>query len=348
MAKWGIGLVLALSAVLVVWSLQERSFRQGIGPLSARLENRGRVALLGGSDLKRLAGRGTELVDAEDLPSVRDALRGRDESALVAALEENALRAVLVDGRTKVTASEASPLETKLRAYRFVTGLRAEALAPTAALYVPAAPPAFPAAIEAAIGTVARGILAGQRAPHLRSFPEPLRRIEPVEVMVMLRDGERARLWRSARASSIGQGLVTAASVARERWKERETAMGGPLAKILPTLTVEVSLLVEDGTLTISPRGFLDRAITTAHGVGFEQKGRWRYLLPSARRAAGTGSEAFRRVIEDGGIDIEAIDRPDLRAYRFVVAVLSVSPPEPVPSKLSGVRSASESDAATE
>lgn len=317
--------------------------------LEAQLERRGRVLLVGGADLASLGGEGTKIVPRASNAEIARALDGDDASRLVRAMARAKVNGLLVDGRLEGRGKDAhDDLASRFRRYEHVPGFRAEVLAPVAALYVPEAPPTLDAKMASAIGTVARGILAGRRAPQLRSFPALLRRIEPVEVMVMLRDGERARLWRSARSSSIGQGLITAASVARERWKERETAMGGPLTEALPRLTVEVSLLVEDGTLAVSPRGFLDRAVPPIHGVGFEQKGRWRYLLPSARRAAGSGSRAFRRLVEESSLDVASADRPDLRAYRFVVVVLAISPPSVSVAPLSSGRTESEENAEAE
>ena len=72
--------------------------------------------------------------------------------------------------------------------------------------------------------------------------------------MVLVRDRGRPRLWRSARGSSVARGLLLAAQVARERWQEREAAMGGPIEEALPRMDVEVSLLEEDGTPAVFDR----------------------------------------------------------------------------------------------
>jgi len=176
---------------------------------------------------------------------------------------------------------------------------------------------------------VARRLLEGDRPPRITSFPEPLRRVSHVEVMVLLKQGGRPRLWRSARGSSLGRALVTAATVARERWQERESAMGAPLDEMLPRLSVEVALLLDDGTLGERDAAFVDRVVTAEHGVAYERKGAWRYLLPAATADEGKGhaSAAFAALFEDNGLSSDSLGKSDLRPYRLAVATLGESPP---------------------
>jgi len=158
------------------------------------------------------------------------------------------------------------------------------------------------------------------------SFPAALRRVERVEVMVMLSQRGEPRLWRSARGTSIARALLTATRVARDRWREREQAMGGPLPQKLVDLDVEVSLLSEDGALGSAQRTFVDRAITPAHGVGFDYRTAWHYLLPRdvARRKKGP-FQALSELIIDQGLALSVLGESDTRLYRFVPVSLGVS-----------------------
>jgi hypothetical protein len=176
-------------------------------------------------------------------------------------------------------------------------------------------------------------MLGGAKAPKLQSFPEALRRVQPVEVMVLLRERGKARLWRSARGSSLARALLTATEVARDRWHEREQAMGGPLAPLLPKLDVEVALLIDDGTVASRDAAFVDRVFFPVHGVGYERKGSWRYMLPEATADAGRGraSHAYRKLFVDDGLPEDSLARRELRLYRLRVQTLALSPPAPAP-----------------
>jgi hypothetical protein len=66
--------------------------------------------------------------------------------------------------------------------------------------------------------------------------------------------------------------------------------MGGPLDVMLPSLRIEIASLGDDGTLGDRDDAFLDRAFFPEHGVGYENKGTWRYFLPEATRDKGQSS----------------------------------------------------------
>lgn len=290
------------------------------------LRRRGRVALWGEPDLGRLAGDGTELVSVRDLPALQRALEGTDPAAVGRAMDGAGLAGLLVDTRDAGGEGGGDDVAARLRRYDHVPGLVGEYLAPAAALYLRREPVDTPPPLDAALAGVARGILEGKRPPKLQSFPGPLRRIRDVEVMVLLRQGARPRLWRSARGSSLARALVTAAVVARDRWQEREGAMGGSLDVVLPELTIEVSLLIDDGTLGDDDPAFLERALAKPHGAGYERKGTWRYLLPE--RMPSSAMDAFERLFRENGLSPEqAWGRPDVRLYRLVVHPLARSAP---------------------
>jgi hypothetical protein len=193
------------------------------------------------------------------------------------------------------------------------------------------------------MAVVARALIGGARPPRVSSFPEPLRRLRPVEVMVLLRDGDRPRLWRSARGNSIASALITAATVARQRWQEREQAMGTPLEQALERLELDVDLLEDDGTIGERSPAFIDRVFFIGvHGVGYERKGAWRYLLPDATREDGKGrpSQAYRKLFSDDGLPPDSFDRHDLRLYRMVVQTIATSsPPQHADDGLDAVKS---------
>ena len=325
---WAIGALVVLVGVVaaIAWGGSRVS---GTGELARELRDRGTVAVVGArGDLMSLGTGGTEMVRASDSAALAAALEGTDPETLVDAMEAERIDALLVDGRLGGDASEDATMAARLHAYGHVPGLSAAYLTPAAALYMPAQIERIEPPLDDALATVARGILEGSRPPRVSSFPEPLRRMRNVEVMVMLRDRGRARLWRSARGSSIARALVTASVVAKQRWDEREQAMGGPLEDKLPHLDVEVVLLDEDGTLGVRSPSFVDRAFTPEHGVAYERRGAWRYLLPDATRTAGNGSavKAYETLFAEHGLAADSFDRHDLRLYRLVTRPLARSP----------------------
>lgn len=320
--------VLAVAA-LAVLATRHLAARAEAG-LERRLEGRGRVALLAGGGHIDLRADGAELIDVAQLPALRAALAGHDPAEVVAAMRAERLGALLVGGTGTALDGPDATVEQRLRAYARVPALRALYLAPAASIYVPEPLEPIPAPLSRALARVAREILEGKAPPSLESFPAPLRaRVgeTDVEVMVLLREGSQPRLWRSARESSIAAALVTATSYARQRWNERERAMGGPLARMLPTLDVEVSLLIEDGTLGARDAAFVERVFTGGYGTALELRSTaWRYLLPAATRSEGSAMAAYATLLAQSGLSASTLELPDCRLYRLAVVPLSVSP----------------------
>lgn len=329
----------AVTVLVVVPSMRAWSHRPvaGTGELAHRMENEGRVLVVGGSDLVRLASPGATLVPEQDAAALTPLLDGRDERAFTDALTDAGFGAVLVDGRgvrEEIEDPARGPtVRERLVHYAGFETLACEYLADAAALYEPRTGLVIEAPLDEALAHVARAVLSGVRSPRVSSFPEPLRRIRNVEVMVMLEDRGHPRLWRSARGSSIGRALLTAAVVARQRWSERQSAMGGPIDRVLPTLDVSVYLLDEDGTLGARSSPFVERVFTDLlgtpeHGVAFDHRGTWRYLLPDATREQGQGSavRAYRALFADSDMDEESLERDDVRLYRMLARRLAVSP----------------------
>ena len=332
-----LGLLAVIVVGIAVWVASARS-RNVHDEIVTAASAHGRTALVGDDTALRL-----ELGGALDVApdgSLTTELDGTNEAALLTAMEREGIGSILV-GHAPVPPEEASTLRARLASYDALDSLACVHLTPTAALYVPRTELVLPPVLSGALAHVARAIVSGAAVPRVQSFPEPLRRIRNVEVMVLLSDGDRPRLWRSARGSSVARALITAATVARQRWTERESAMGGPLARILPTLDVSVQVLEEDGTLDSRAHAFVETAFRPGHGVAFEHRGNWHYLLPDATRERGEGSavQAYAALFSDQDMPAESLDRSDIRLYRSVARRVAISPapsraPASVPSRL--------------
>ncbi len=313
----------------------------GCGPsaterLERALLGRGKVAVLGGEALLALHARGTELIPVAKLPEIERALAGDDDRVLARAMLGSSVQAVLVDAEDGAVPSRFR-LATRLADYARLNALQGAYISPEAALYVLDPVRDWSPALRAGMAEVARRMVGGAIAPRLRSFPEEARRMEPAEVMVLLRSDSRARLWRSARGSSFARALLTAAEVARQRWMEREQAMGGPLDRLLPRMQVEVSLLQDDGQLGSRDESFVNRAILPVHGVAYEHKGAWRYLLPEATHTAPSPSRAYEKLFTDDGLPEDSLDSADVRPYRMAVKVIGISAPQLKPRPKDGL-----------
>lgn len=302
--------------------------------LEEALSERGRVVVVGVGVPQALDG--STLVPVARLPEIAAALEGKDPERLVAALDEAKTSVLVLAARpaSRPGSAEGMKLRGQLERYVSVDGLRGLFLSSTHAVYGREPTHSLSEAHRQALAVVARGLLAGKAPPRLSSFPAPLREVRPVEVMVLLRRGLRPRLWRSARGSSLARALLTAAVVARKRWTEREQAMGSPLDRVLPELDIDVALLQDDGTIGERAPQFIDRVFGPEHGVGYELKGAWRYLLPDDTHEYGNGraSRAFEKLFAEDGLPEGSLTRQELRLYRLRVRTLATSPREPGPS----------------
>lgn len=321
---WGALLVLVAGiagAVFIIdaagWFGPHAAFRRG-------LVRRGRVVVVAdGAPLADLSG--TRFVAVDGLPRVRAALSAEAGPALASALRAADLDAVLIDPTRLPSWVAPDSVAARLAEHASIEGLVGRYLAADAALYAPDPLSMIPAPQREALALVARRILSGERPPRVQSFPEPLRAVAHVEVMIMLRNGPRPRLWRSARGSSIARAFLTAVRVAGQRWDERAQAMGAPLSEALPGLVVEVSLLQDDGELGTRSPAFIDRVFHTGHGVAYDRKGAWRYMLPATTAEQGRPSQAFAQLLADNGLPPDAIYRDEIRPYRLRVRSLAVS-----------------------
>jgi hypothetical protein len=311
----------------------------GLGARAAMrtaLSQRGRVAFAPTSELNdaiSVALPGTDLVELSTIDGLAGALQGQDGRAVARVLAAHKIDALWLTPR-EIDAKKDEPhgrsVRDQIEGLAHVDGLRGVYVSRRAVLYARDVIGELSDIDRKALAGVARGMLGGARTPRLSSFPEALRSVQSVEVMVLLVEGDKPRLWRSARGSSLARALVTAAGVARQRWIEREQAMGGPLDAMLPGMRVEVLSLGDDGTLGDRDDAFLDRAFFPEHGVGYENKGTWRYFLPDATREKGGGraSAAYRALLTEDGLSLETLERKELRLYRLFTSILAVSEPE--------------------
>lgn len=268
--------------------------------------------------------RGLDWADVKEYPGVDEALRGSDPEALRRALDEAGLDALWVEATPEAPWAPELPLADRFAAGGVIWGFRGVYLASEGLLYAVDRTEWSKALTGRVLAPVAREILEGRQPPPLDAFPEALARRQPVEVLVLLRGPDGVRLWRSARAESIAEGLNTAALAARKRWDERSETMGGPLEQRLDRLDVEVALLFDDGTLDGRAVSLIDSLVKPLHGVAYEQPARWRYLLPTATHDGKSPTEAFQQLFRDNGLPEESFDRVDLRLYRLRMKTVSV------------------------
>ena len=302
---------------------------------------RGRVVVIGDAAWTELKPSGAELRELRSLPPLAAALDGTDASRVTAAMVEGGIQALLVD---VASAEQLRGLAQRLARFGRVPGLQGAYLNRSSALYVLDPVRTWSPQLRAGLARVARRLVGGSMPPRLTSFPEVVRKLEPVEVMVLLRSGDQPRLWRSARGSSFARALLTAAAVARQRWIERSTALGGKLDALLPGLTVELSLLQDDGEIGTRSDNFVDAVTSLEHGVGYERKGGWHYLLPEPTHKSGRKpSRAYRQLFRDDGLPADSLADSDLRLYRLAVLPIGTSDPEPQPDDgLSDVKAPSD------
>jgi hypothetical protein len=290
------------------------------------LVGRGRVAVIGDASWLQLAADGCKLIALHDEPGLEAALRSDDAVSLTAAMVQSDVQGLLV-GVQSAPAAPARDLGARLTRFARVAGLQGAYFNRSAALYVLDPLRVWSPDLRAGLAEVARRLVGGVPPPRLSSFPEAVRRLDPVEVMVLLRNGSEPRLWRSARGSSFARALLTAAAVARQRWVERAQALGGPIDQILPGLELELALLQDDGEIGTRNQGFVDRVVLPEHGVGYERKGGWHYLLPDATHEHGrTPSRAYEHLFGDAGLPADSLDNAELRLYRLAVQTIGVSP----------------------
>jgi len=257
-------------------------------------------------------------------PSVKEAVEGTNPEILRKAMQDAGLRGLWVRVTPGASADPELSLHERLSAGGIVRGFRGAVLTAQGLLYV-IEETQWPVVLcDRVLARVARAILEGSTPPPLDAFPVELTTPQGIEVLVLLTGGRGPRLWRSARAQSIADGVITAALAARQRWEERMETMGGPLGDRLDDLDVHVAFLFDDGTFDRDAVSLIDTLVKPQHGVAYEQPSRWRYSLPRATHNAASPTEAYRNLFRDNGLPEDSFARRDLRLYRLRMRTVSV------------------------
>lgn len=265
---------------------------------------------------------GWELVDA--YPEVKEAVEGSDPVGLREAMQASGIRGLWVGVSMQPKTGADLPLAERFANGSVVRGFRGAVLTTQGLLYV-VDETKWPVVIsDRVLARVARRILEGSEPPPMDAFPEELVEEQAVEVLIVLSGGSGPRLWRSARADSIAEGLVTASLAARERWEERAETMGGPLGERLDQLDVKVAFLFDDGTFAPGASSLIDTLVKSQHGVAYEQPSRWRYLLPRATHRAENPTDAYKELFRVNGLPEDSFERKDLRLYRVRMQTVSI------------------------
>ena len=303
--------VLAVVAVVVLW---QQSRREPTASLS------------GWSDIVAVARApsGSDWAPVDAHPAIDEALRGINPEKLAEAMRAASMQGLWVEVTPDEPVITNRPLVERFATGEIVRGFRGEALTAEGLLYVLDEATWPPALCDRVLAKVARRILEGSVPPPLDDYPHELVKPQAIEVLVMLRGGLGPRLWRSARAESIAEGLNTAALAARKRWDERADTMGGPLGERLEDLDVHVAFLFDDGSFDPRATSLIDALVKPRHGVAYEQTARWRYLLPRATHSADSPTDAYRQLFRDNGLPEDSFERTDLRLYRFRMRTVSV------------------------
>lgn len=320
---FAIAVVVAILVAFVLRYSHPAGETQSSGTFEEAASHRGRIGVFGDAPVGVV---GTRFETIRDDSPLGAALASADPSVGRRAFDAARLHALVIDV-ARARLAPASSCLGRLGRFESVEGFRTIALETGRILVEPFDLPVLSDEEKAALPRVARQILAGGTPPRLSQFPAHLRAPVTVEVLLALRqqNGELS-LWRSARASSIASGLLTATRVAMERWNAREENLGGSLGAALHNVDVEVALLVDDGTIVTRADGFIDQVIGPTYGVAFDQPSSWHYLLPESpeRRRAGSGSAAFRALFVDRRGRPDGISDRSIRLYRVRVLTLGV------------------------
>lgn len=316
--------IVAIVASLLVVSLGA-AWRGGLirAPWSGRydrlveqLRDRGTVAVLGGTPLG-MPSIETSLVDARRVAGLGEALDGIDGNAVGTAMSRAHLDGLLVRTDGAVNA-RAGSVAARLAAMRPVSGLSATFLDETTALYERDEPVAVSAEDARRLVAVARLVLSGAAAPSERIFPENLRRAHPVEVGVVVRDGNSPLIWRSKRGGSVARALLDGTFSLINRWSTPLQDRYGRLRDALLTRRISVVVFHDKGVLGSRTPAFLRRAAGPGWSVGYERMASWEYVLPPAPGVAATDpSEALRTLARERAVPAPGYLRPDVMVYRF-------------------------------
>lgn len=324
-------LVLALSAagLAVLWwrGLISLPFGPSYRDLAAQLRDRGTIAVVGGVPFGLPRG-DTPLVSYEHFPALRAALDGRDPRAVSRAMREARLDGLLV--RTDESLGAPGSVLRSLSSLRAQPTLTATFLDDTAAVYEAHDEISIDPEDARRLVAVVRVILQGAAPPADRLWPPMVRRAYPTEVAVIVRDGHEPILWRAVRGGSIGRALVDATYAIVERWSTRQQQRYGPLRDAIMRLPLTVAIFYDRGTLGERTPEFLQRAVDPrVFSIGYEQLGRWEYVLPPSPWAPiPPPVRAIATLAREHDVPPPGYLRPELTLYRFRAYQLIEERPE--------------------
>ena len=284
--------------------------------LVEQLRDRGTVAVLGGVPLG-MPSVETSTTNALNVPGLGAALDGIDGNAVGTAMSRAHLDGLLVrtDGAVRAPAGSVA---ARLATLRPVSGLSAVFLDETTALYERDEPVALSAEDARRLVSVARLVLSGAAAPAERIFPESLRRAHPVEVGIVVREGDTPIIWRSTRGGSVARALLDGTFSLINRWSTPMQDRFGPLSTALLTRRISVAIFHDKGVLGARSPTFLRRAAGAGWSVGYERMANWEYVLPAAPGVVATDpSEALRTLSRERGVPAPGYLRPEVTLYRF-------------------------------
>jgi hypothetical protein len=305
---------LPVVAVRAGWVAMPGSSRYA--ELTSQLRDRSTVAVVGSAPLALPAGDAI-LTSVTQFPPLATALEADDPERAIAEYHRRHLDGLLV--RTDRPSGAARSLRHALTTLRPTRGFSAVYLDDVAALYETSEPITLEVSDARRLVSVARLIMSGAVAPPERIFPEALRRTQPVEVALMLRDGHDPILWRSTRGGTVARAFLDVCFAVLDRWSAQQQARYGSLRVGLQRLSITLAIFYDKGVLGARSPEFLRRAADPrVWAVGYERLATWEYALPPTPWApAADPSAALRQLAREHNVPAPGYLRPELTIYRF-------------------------------
>lgn len=319
--RFALPTLLLLAALAVAYFFLVYQAPESLGDLETHLKDAGKVLVVGQDDLADLKAPGATLIPLSRERGLAKLLDGRDEAAVVHALEARGFKALLAD--TRLARADRMPrvtVKNTLSLYRPLEHFTATYLTERAALYVWHDPFVISDADASRMMAAARQVLGTGDAPDTSHDSETLRRDRAAEVSVVLRGQGPALIWRSARRGSLIKSVIDAATAVRERWEVRQARRHGPLSDALPRLALEIEVFHDHGLLGDRSLPFLYRAIEPGiYGAILEQPKKYRYQLPSTSVYSSRESveDYLATVSKEADLGDDGWARSDIKLTRF-------------------------------
>ncbi len=305
------------------WSLRHAE-------LAGELRDRGTVATVGRPPWS-MRGLETPFANANRDPGLSAALTSASPARVVTALAVGHYDGLLV--RDDGPAQHSGTVLSALQSMHPVDGLHALCLDDSAVLYE--STPAVDISADDArrMVSIVRLVLSGASAPPERIFPETLRRAQPVEIAVIVREGHEPLIWSSTRGGSIARALLDVTYAVLDRWSTRQQEHYGRLREALTTRMVTVAVFYDKGVLASRTPDFLRRvAPRNVYAVGYDRLSDWEYELPPTPwQPAGDPVAVLNALTREHGVPSPGYLRSELTLYRFrALQMIEQSPGGPV------------------